>query len=81
MTPYNHQQTDDYLNAYTAELARDLSAAHGLGSTSRRFRKEVGRFLVRVGAWMMPDKQELVSDRILVLPEQANTESQVRTAA
>ena len=81
MTPYGYQQTHDYLDAHVAELARDLAAAHRLGSTSRRFRKGVGRFLVRVGAWMMPDKPELVSDTILVLPKQTNTGSRVRTAA
>jgi hypothetical protein len=72
--------SDNYLDAYRTELGRDLSDAHRGVAFTRMLRKGVARTLVRVGAWMLPDKPELVSDTILVLPKQP-AETDIRTAA
>lgn len=80
MTPYAHHISNNYLNAYTTELARDLHEAYRGDSFTRSLRKGVARSLVRVGAWMLPDKPELVSDTILVLPKRPGSPN-VRKAA
>lgn len=80
MTPYSHHISDSYIDAYRCELARDLAEAHKKVPFTRTLRKGVARTLVRVGAWMLPDKPELVSDTILVLPKRPD-DSTIRTAA
>lgn len=80
MTPYTHHITDQYLDAYLTEITRDLSESMRGDSITRSIRKSLARSLVRVGAWMLPDKPELVSDTILVLPKQPD-DSPVRKAA
>lgn len=80
MTPYTHHITDQYLDAYLTEITRDLSESMRGDSITRSIRKGLARSLVRVGAWMLPDKPELVSDTILVLPKQPD-DSPVRKAA
>lgn len=79
MTPYT-AHSNDLLNIYVDDLARDLTVAHSLGSSTTRIRREVARTLVRIGAWMLPDKPEMVSDTILVLPR-ASDRPRFRNAA
>jgi hypothetical protein len=81
MTPYSHHTSDSYIVAYQSELTRDLSAAHRGEALPRTLRKGVGRALVRFGAWMMPDKPELVSETILILPKKQSDSSTIRSAA
>jgi hypothetical protein len=70
----------EYVGAYQAELSVDLLNAWNQTPTTRKIRKALARSLVRVGAWMMPDKPELVSDTVLVLPKPAD-KPRMRTAA
>lgn len=65
MTPYNHHITDQYVKAYDAELARDLSKAHRQRSAT--IRRSFARRLVQFGAWMLPEKPDMVNGTILVL--------------
>ena len=65
MTPYNHHISDTYLQAYGTELVSDLSEAHRGGS--RAFRRSIARRLVQLGAWMLPEKPDMVNGTILVL--------------
>jgi len=80
MSPYMNHISTDYVDAYAAELRLDLHHAWTQTPTTRRVRKSLARSLVRVGAWMLPDKPELVSDTILVLPKPAE-KTTIRTAA
>jgi hypothetical protein len=80
MTPYTHHISDNYLDAYISELNRDLAEANRGETFSRSLSGRVARTLVRVGAWMLQDRPELVSDTILVLPKQQDT-STIRKAA
>jgi len=77
MSPY---MNPEYVGAYQAELRVDLLRAWTQTPTTRKIRKTLARSLVRVGAWMMPDKPELVSDTVLVLPKPAD-QARIRTAA
>lgn len=80
MTPYTHHISDTYLDAYIRELNTDLVTAHREEAFRRTLRKGVARTLVRVGAWMLPDKPELVSDTILVLPKRPDGGTAKRAA-
>ena len=80
MTPYTHHISDNYLDAYMSELNRDLAEANRRDTFSPSISERVARTLVRVGAWMLRDKPEFVSDTILVLPKQQDT-STIRKAA
>ena len=80
MNPYGTQLTNDHLEAYRAWMLPELHSAMTAEPTLRKIRKSVARSLVRVGAWMLPDKPELVSDTILVLPKPAE-KTTIRTAA
>lgn len=77
MSPY---MNPEYVGAYQAELTVDLRNAWSQTPATRQIRKGLARSLVRVGAWMLPDKPELVSDTVLVLPKQAD-KPRIRTAA
>ncbi|MCB1245692.1 MAG: hypothetical protein KDB69_00325 [Acidimicrobiia bacterium] len=72
--------SNDQLNLYVDALAADLTVAYRSTPITRKARRTVARLLVRVGAWMLPDKPELVSDTVLVLPKQTE-QPDVRTAA
>jgi hypothetical protein len=80
MNPYGTQLTNDHLEAYRTWMLPELHSAMTAEPTLRTIRKSVARSLVRVGAWMLPDRPELVSDTILVLPKPA-TRRTVQKAA
>ena len=65
MTPYNHHTSDTYLHTYTADLTADLVQARRPGPGT--VRRSVARRLVQLGAWMLPEKPDIVSGTILVL--------------
>ena len=71
MNPYGTQLTNDHLEAYQTWMLPELQSALTAEPALRTIRKSVARSLVRVGAWMLPDRPELVSDTILVLPKPA----------
>lgn len=77
MSPY---MNIEYVGAYEAELRIDLHHAWTQTPITRKIRKALARSLVRVGAWMMPDKPEFVSDTVLLLPKPA-TKHRIRKAA
>lgn len=67
MTPYAHHNNDLYLSAYGAELTKELTEAHSGSDTGRHgIRRSIARSFVQIGAWMLPEKPELVDGRILV---------------
>jgi hypothetical protein len=72
MNPYGTQLTNDHLEAYRAWMLPELHSAMTAEPALRKIRKSVARSLVRVGAWMLPDRPELVSDTITVLPKPAS---------
>jgi len=80
MTPYT-AHTNDQLDLYVETLASDLTVAYASGPTLMRVRRMTARLLVRVGAWMLPDKPQMVSDTIFILPKQASDRPDIRTAA
>jgi hypothetical protein len=71
MNPYGTQLSNDHLEAYQSWMLPELHSALTAEPTLHKIRKSVARSLVRVGAWMLPDRPQLVSDSILVLPKPA----------
>jgi hypothetical protein len=69
MNPYGTQLSNDHLEAYQSWMLPELHSALTAEPTLHKIRKSVARSLVRVGAWMLPDRPQLVSDSILVLPK------------
>ena len=67
MTPHAHHSTDLYITAYQGELRAELTDAYSGGSTGNGIRRSIARSLVRIGAWMLPEKPGLIDGRILVL--------------
>ena len=80
MNPYGTQLTNDHIEAYQSWMLPELHSALTAEPTLRKIRTSVARSLVRVGAWMLPDRPELVSDSILVLPKPATRRSVQRAA-
>jgi hypothetical protein len=80
MNPYGTQLTNDHIEAYRTWMLPELHSAMTAEPTLRTIWNSVARSLVRVGAWMLPDRPELVSDTILVLPKPA-TRRTVQKAA
>lgn len=78
MTPYT-AHSNDQLNLYVDGLAADLTVAYRSGTATRQIRRGIARLLVRVGAWMLPDKPDLVAGTILVMPKQQD--GSIRKAA
>lgn len=68
MTAYTHHVSDTYLHAYMSELTSELTTAYRQEPVHKTLRTGVARTLVRVGAWMLPNEPEFVSDTIVVLP-------------
>jgi hypothetical protein len=67
MTLHAHHSTDLYINAYQSELRAELSDAHSGRTAGSGIRRSIARSLVRIGAWMLPEKPGLIDGRILVL--------------
>jgi hypothetical protein len=80
MTPYAHHSNNTYLRAYQAELAHDLSEAHSRGVGFHSIRRSIARSLVRIGAWLLPEKTELVDGTIHVLKVDPHVSASQRAA-
>jgi hypothetical protein len=80
MNPYGSQLTNDNLEAYQAWMLPELQTAMTAEPTLHKIRTFVARSLVRVGAWMLPDRSELVLDSVIVLPRRASRGSVQKAA-
>lgn len=72
MTPTNHHHSDQYLEAYRAEISHDLRAARFADGRTRPIRGALARTMVRLGVSLMPDRPSVVDDRIIILPHPAS---------
>jgi hypothetical protein len=67
MTPYTHTTSDIHINVYQQEIrdAIGLSKAHP--GALRSLRRYIARGLVRGGAWLLPEKPEVIGGTVFVL--------------
>lgn len=78
MTPLTHQTMDMHVKVYHDQLGADIRAARSIHAPLHRTRRAIARSLVRTGAWLLPDKPEMVGNTVLVLPQpQRDTSKQV----
>ena len=76
MTPFNHLTDDTYLNAYRMEIGADIrSSRMGLGPL-HSLRRRIAQGLVRAGAWLLPEKSDVLGATIslLAVPESSRIE-------
>jgi len=64
MTPFTQQTIDTHVRVYTDNIAEDMRRAR---TTTSPLRRAVARGLVRFGAWLLPDKPDMVGDTVIVL--------------
>ncbi len=81
MTPYNHHLDDTYVTTYRNEIAEGLRLARTTGGRGRTLQGTIARAVVRLGAWMLPEKPELVDGHILVLDVQPQPSADLERAA
>lgn len=68
MNTLGYQITNDSVSAYQSWMLPELHEAMAAEPTHRTVRQSVARSLVRMGAWMLPDRPQMVTDSVLVLP-------------
>lgn len=69
MTHHTHLSYDMYINAYLSEVGHDLRSARASGGPWRAIRRYVARGLVRSGAWLLPDKPDVIGGTVFVLSQ------------
>jgi len=76
MTHGTHLSYDMYIDAYPAELSDDLRSTRASSGPLRSLRRSVARGLVRSGAWLLPDKPEVIGGTVIVLSQTPSDDHQ-----
>ena len=67
MTPFIHQTNNDYVRAYQAEVHADIQTARFSPSLIHTVRRRIAQSLVRAGAWLLPDKTDVIGATVSLL--------------
>jgi len=67
MTPHPQLSHDVYINAYLSEISHDMRSTRASSGPWHAIRRSVARGLVRSGAWLLPDKPEVIRGTVIVL--------------
>ena len=73
MTPYTQQSINTHVQVYKDLVRADI---HRATSTKSPIRRAVARGLVRTGAWLLPDKPDMVGNNVIVLPPKSEAPKQ-----
>jgi len=73
VTPYTQQSIDTHVRVYNDLVSADI---HRATSTRNPIRRAVARGLVRTGAWLLPDKPDMVGNNVIVLPPKSEAPKQ-----
>jgi hypothetical protein len=67
MTPFIHQTNNDYVRAYQGEVQADIQTSRLSPSLIHTVRRRIAQTLVRSGAWLLPDKTDVVGATVSLL--------------
>jgi len=67
MTQHTHVNHDMYVNAYLSEISHDMRSARASNGLLSALRRSVAHGLVRSGAWLLPDKPQVIGGTVIVL--------------
>jgi hypothetical protein len=68
MTPYTHATSDVHVTVYQTEVRTALQRSRTQSGALHSLRRHIARGLVRTGAWLLPDKPEVIGGTVFVLP-------------
>ncbi len=74
MTPFTQQAIDTHIRVYNDQVSADIQRAT---STRSPIRRAIARGLVRTGAWLLPDKPDMVGNTVIVLPSPSEAPKQI----
>ncbi len=67
MTPFTHLTNDTYVNAYRSEVRDDIQTSRFSPNLIHTVRRRIAQSLVRAGAWLLPDKTDVVGATVSLL--------------
>jgi hypothetical protein len=67
MTPFIHQTNNEYVRAYQAEVHTDIQTSRLSPNLIHTMRRHIAQSLVRAGAWLLPDKTDVIRATVSLL--------------
>lgn len=67
MTPFTHLTNDIYIDAYRSEVRSDIRTSRTAANPIHAVRRYVARGLVRTGAWLLPEKTDVIGATVSLL--------------
>ena len=80
MTPYTHATSDIHVDVYQQDIRTAIGRSKGHPGALRSLRRYVARGLVRTGAWLLPEKPEVIGGTVFVLPKAPNNSADRKAA-
>lgn len=74
MTPFTQQAIETHIRVYNDQISTDI---HRATSTRSSIRRAIARGLVRTGAWLLPDKPDMIGSTVIVLPTTSDAPKQM----
>lgn len=68
MTPYTHTNIETHVDVYQQDVRAAIDRSRTYPSALYSLRRYVARGLVRSGAWLLPDKTEVIEGSVFNLP-------------
>jgi hypothetical protein len=67
MTPFNHLINDSYIDAYRSEVRADIQTSGLTTGPFHGLRRRIAQGLVRAGAWLLPEKSDVLGATVSLL--------------
>ena len=80
MTPFTYTASDIHVDVYRQDVRVAISRSRTRPGVLHSLRRHIARGLVRTGAWLLPDKPEVIGGTVFVLSK-ASSDHIVRKAA
>jgi hypothetical protein len=80
MTPFTHTTNDIHVNMYQQDVRVAIKEAKAHPRTTHSLRRHIARGLVRIGAWLLPEKPEVIGGTVFVLAKAPNDSADQRAA-
>jgi hypothetical protein len=68
MTPFTYTASDIHVDVYLQDVRVAIRRSKTHQGATRSLRRYIARGLVRSGAWLLPDKPDLIGGTVFVLP-------------
>ncbi len=80
MAPYTHLTNDIYLGAYRSEVRSEIRTSRTAANPIHAVRRYVARGLVRTGAWLIPEKTDVIGATVSLLSDPRRDGAERRAA-